>query len=222
MPTDKPLTISASSLSLYNECKRCFWLQLKQKRRRPSGPFPQITNGIDRVMKAYFDRYRGKGLPPELSGTFEGQLFPDQEKLDNWRAWQRGLAYYDKEKHAQFVSALDDLLLDNEGRHVPFDFKTKGAQVKEGAEEYNRLQLSCYALLLEENHLPSAGYGILMFVWPREVQDKLIIPFDQEMRRVETDPVAAKKLFYEAVDFLNGPAPAHVESCAFCAWNLME
>lgn len=222
MPTDKPLTISASSLSLYNDCKRCFWLQVKAKRRRPSGPFPSLPGGIDRVMKDYFDRYRATGLPPELKGKFNGRLYPDQDKLKNWRMWQRGLTYYDKEKHAQFVSALDDLLVDQNGRHVPLDFKTKGAEVKEGAEEYNRLQLDSYALLLEENHMSTAGYGLLMFLWPSEVRDGLVIPFNLEFRRLETDPSAAKKLFYEAVDFLNGPQPPHVESCAFCQWNLLE
>jgi len=220
MSTEKPLTISASSLSLYQDCQRCFWLQLKQKKRRPAGPFPSLPGGIDRVMKSYFDRFRITGLPPELKGKFEGRLFSDQEKLNNWRMWQRGLAYYDKQKHAQFVSALDDLLIDQDGKHVPLDFKTKGGQVKEGAEEYNRLQLSSYALLLEENHLTTAGYGLLMFVWPREVQDGLVIPFDVELRKVKTEPQDAKKLFYEAVDFLNGPTPPHVESCAFCQWNL--
>lgn len=222
MPTEKPLTISASSLTLYNECKRCFWLQVKGKKRRPSGPFPSLPGGIDRVMKDYFDHYRTAGLPPELQGKFEGRLYPDQDQLKNWRAWQRGLAYYDRDKHAQFVSALDDLLVDQSGQHVPLDFKTKGAEVKEGAEEFNRLQLASYALLLEENHMPTAGYGLLMFVWPQQVRDGLVIPFSWELRRVETDPQVAKKLFYEAVDFLNGPTPPHVESCAFCQWNLLE
>lgn len=218
----KPLTISATSLGLFLECKRCFWVQLKNGNRRPSGPFPALPGGIDRIMKTYFDKFRGKSLPPELNGKVEASLFPDQEKLDNWRMWQRGLAYYDKDKNAQFVSALDDLLVDTDGRYIPFDFKTKGAQVKEGAEKYNQLQINVYALLLEENRMETAGYGILMYLWPKEVQENLMIPFDMELRKVKTDSVSAKKLFYEAIDFLSGPTPAHIDDCKFCQWNRLE
>lgn len=209
-------------MKLFLECKRCFWLQVKQGLRRPSGPFPALPGGIDRVMKEYFDKYRSQGLPPELEGKIDARLFGDQEKLNNWRMWQRGLAYFDKDKNAQFVSALDDLLVDPKGRYIPFDFKTKGAQVKEGAEQYNQLQLNAYALLLEENQMETAGFGVLMYLWPKEVNNDLVIPFAMELRRVNTDPQAVKKLFYEAVRFLNGPSPSHVEDCKFCQWNLMD
>lgn len=218
----KPVTISATSLSLYLECKRCFWMQIKNGRRRPSGPFPALPGGIDRVMKEYFDSFRGKGLPPELIGKIDAELFSDQEKLNNWRMWQRGLAYFDKTKNAQLVSALDDLLVDGNGKYIPFDFKTKGAQVKEGAEKYNQLQIDTYALLLDENRMEIAGFGILMYLWPKGVNDNLIIPFAMELRRVNTDPAFAKKLFYEAIEFLNGPTPPHVEDCKFCQWNRLE
>lgn len=220
--TEKPITISATTLALFNDCKRCFWLQVRQKIRRPSGPFPALPGGIDRVLKKYFDDYRVQGLPPELEGKVDAKLFPDQVKINNWRMWQRGLAYYDKNLNAQFVSALDDLLVDVDGKYVPFDFKTKGAQVKDGAEIYNQLQMSAYSFLLQANRMETSGYGILMYLWPKEVLKNWVIPFEIELRRVQTYPDEIKKQFKQAVSFLHGPPPSHVEDCAFCQWNLMK
>ena len=42
---------------------------------RPRGIFPSLPSGMDRVIKTYFDHYRGS-LPPELVGEVEGKLIP--------------------------------------------------------------------------------------------------------------------------------------------------
>ncbi len=59
--------LSPSSLSLMNECQRCFWLTQHKIWKRPSGPFPQLPNGMDRVLKQHFDKFMKLGkLPPEI------------------------------------------------------------------------------------------------------------------------------------------------------------
>jgi hypothetical protein len=63
-------TISATSLGLLEDCPRCFWLQFNRGVKRPAGIFPSLPSGMDRILKAHFDRFRDAGtLPPELSRT---------------------------------------------------------------------------------------------------------------------------------------------------------
>jgi len=57
----KRVSLSASTLKLYLECPRCFWLQLNKKIVRPRGPFPSLSSGMDRILKNYFDTYRQQG-----------------------------------------------------------------------------------------------------------------------------------------------------------------
>ena len=67
--------LSATTLKLFQECPRCFWLHVNKKIERPRGPFPSLPSGIDRVLKTYFDGYRqDRELPPLIRGKFEGQL----------------------------------------------------------------------------------------------------------------------------------------------------
>ena len=51
-------TLSPSDLTfLWDECKRCFYLKVRENFRRPSAPFPSIFGLIDRLMK---DIYLGE------------------------------------------------------------------------------------------------------------------------------------------------------------------
>ena len=52
------MSLSASTLKLYLECPRCFWLHLNKRIERPRGPFPSLPSGMDRVLKGYFETYR--------------------------------------------------------------------------------------------------------------------------------------------------------------------
>src|SRR5271157_5281017 len=78
-----PYKFSPSSLSLLSECPKCFWLAFRKGIHQPSGIFPSLPSGMDKILKAHFDAFRDKGeLPPELAslkGTV--QLFQDKELL---------------------------------------------------------------------------------------------------------------------------------------------
>ena len=78
----KKIVLSPSSLSVFMECPRCFWLQIVKKKRRPSGAFPSLPSGMDRVLKEHFDRCRKKGIfPPDIDGKIKGKLFNDMNIL---------------------------------------------------------------------------------------------------------------------------------------------
>lgn len=84
MPNRK-IMLSPSTLNLYLECPRCFWLDKIKGIKRPRGIFPSLPSGMDLVIKNYFDKYRLKGeLPEEIKNKIKGKLFPDMETLKKW------------------------------------------------------------------------------------------------------------------------------------------
>jgi len=114
----KPLKLSPSSLNLFKECPRCFWLQLKKVYKRPQGIFPSLPGGMDKVLKAHFDSFMEQNkLPPEIKeyGLNNGyKLFSDKAKLDIWRNNFKGIQYKDKTSGVLLRGAVDNILQNKE------------------------------------------------------------------------------------------------------------
>jgi len=80
----KPIKLSPSKLNEFNACSRCFYDAYTLGIKKPRGIFPSLPGGLDRVLKVYFDKFRGT-LPPELKGKLPGALMTDMEKMNKWR-----------------------------------------------------------------------------------------------------------------------------------------
>ena len=212
--------LSPSTLNVFLECPRCFWLDKTKNIKRPRGIFPSLPGGMDRAIKTHFDTFRAKGaLPPELDGKdFEGiKLYSDQTQLNRWREWRTGLVYQD-EGASILSGALDDLLVKG-NRYIPFDYKTKGSvTTKEDAVKYYQNQLDCYALLLEENHLPTAGHAFLLYYSPKNVSERGNVLFELQAIKIATDVERARTTFRKAVTLLKGAQPTSGINCEYCAW----
>ena len=77
------MQLSASSLSVFKDCKRCFYLDKKMKAPRPRGIFSSLPGGIDGLLKKRLDEYRGR-LSPDLEDLrIEAALINRLEKLQN-------------------------------------------------------------------------------------------------------------------------------------------
>jgi hypothetical protein len=214
------IQLSASTLSLYRECPRCFWLHFNRRIQRPRGIFPSLPGAMDNVIKAYFDEYRQRNLlPPEIMGEVTGSLISDKYLLAKWRDWRTGLRFIDKDKSALLRGALDDCLIDD-GYHVPIDFKTRGSAAgKEYARKYYSLQMSCYSLLLRENGFQTADFAYLIFYYPASVKEKGIVEFSVDTIKLETDAEFARTTFHAAIDLLRAPdAPEKHSDCEYCHW----
>ncbi len=135
--------LSPSSLSLMNECPRCFWLAQHKVWKRPSGPFPQLPNGMDRVLKQHFDKFMKKEiLPPELCNNNHCEnmkLFDDEKLLKEWRNARKGLWFENKEGNI-LHGGIDNVLV-KEKNLIVLDYKTKGSPAKEDAHKNNQHQL---------------------------------------------------------------------------------
>lgn len=212
------IKLSPSTLNLFLECPRCFWLHINKGIHRPRGIFPSLPGGMDGVIKDYYDGYRGS-LPPEIVGKVAGKLFSDKQVLTKWRNWRTGLEYTDEETGATLFGALDDCLVDGD-HYVPLDYKTRGSAPKEGTSEgYYGNQLNCYTLLLKENNYPVNGFGYLVYYYPKAVKENGIVQFDVYPVQLKTDAEVARKTFKDAVALLSGPEPKKHSNCAYCSWS---
>lgn len=222
------IRLSPSTLNLYKDCPRCFWLHMNEKISRPRGIFPSLPSSMDLVIKDYFDTYRG-ALPPELEGNVEGVLLEDLTLLAKWRNWRTGLTYYDKNLDAQLSGALDDCLVvqsaNKKGNTLfaPLDYKTRGSAPKEGGSEaFYQHQLDAYALLLEANGYPSTDFAYLVYYYPKEVHEYGTVNFFVKSVRLETSKDRARALFESAIRFLQGEPPSTHNgkaTCEYCSWH---
>jgi hypothetical protein len=216
----KLIKLSPSTLNLFLECPRCFWLHINENIHRPRGIFPSLPGGMDLVIKDYFDKYREKNeLPPELQGKIDAKLFHDHALLNKWRNWRTGLEYKDENLGVTLFGALDDCLEDN-GKYMPLDYKTRGFPPKDGdSEKYYGNQLDCYALLLQENGYPVGDYGYLVYYFPEHVEENGTVIFNVKPIQLKIDPNRAKKTLKDAIKLLDGPIPAHHSECEYCIWG---
>lgn len=209
--------LSASSLSIFLECPRCFWLQVREDIRRPQGPFPSLPSGIDAVLKTAMDGCRKRGqLPLELKDVTSGELYPDMAKLARWRDSLRGdLRYTDTARGIEVVGGIDDLIVEG-GKFTPLDFKTRGWAVKEDSHRHYEHQLDLYAWLFEKLGNPTSGRGILLFYSPTSYEGNGTVKFRIEPVVLKTDPRRADDLLERAIKILGGPRPKRHAACPFC------
>ena len=213
------IRLSPSTLNLFLECPRCFWLHINQRIHRPRGIFPSLPNGMDNVIKVYFDKYRKQGkLPPEIEGQVQGKLIPDLNLLNKWRNWRTGLEHKDESLGVTLFGALDDCLKHGDF-YIPLDYKTRGFPPKEGdSEKYYSNQLNCYSLLLQENGYQVKDFSYLVYYYPKQVKENGKIDFEVKPIRIKTDPNLAKKTLKDAIKLLSGPIPSHHSECEYCVW----
>jgi hypothetical protein len=215
------MQLSSSALSVFVDCKRCFFLDRKMKAPRPRGIFPSLPGGVDGILKKRLDSFRGQ-LPPEFVAVPELQgwtLFDDAEKLSKWRQWnsKEALKYTDAKGNI-LVGGLDDVLSNGDGILAPADYKTKGSEpCQEDCEKYYKRQLDIYALLLStRKDFQVAEFGALFYFWPIEDGDGLV-KFESKTFFMDVSAARAKDLFNEALKLLaQDELPEADPGCEYC------
>ncbi len=208
--------LSPSSLNLMENCERCFWLDKHKVWKRPEGIMASLMNGMDRIIKTHFDKFRDKGLlPPELnkSECKDGcKLFDDCEKLKIWRNNLKGIQYKDKNGNLLF-GAVDNILVKGK-KLIVLDYKTRGFALKEDTADHYQNQLNLYNLLLRKNGYETEDYAFLLFYVPKEILPTGEILFDTHLVKRKIDVKLAEKLFEKAIELLNGDCPK--KTCVWC------
>ncbi|MBI4140890.1 PD-(D/E)XK nuclease family protein [Candidatus Woesearchaeota archaeon] len=216
------IKVSPSSLNLFLECPRCFWMQVIKNVKRPSGPFPSLPSGMDIVIKKHFDSFMERGeLPPELrkEDCIKGcTLFDDKETLKTWRNNFQGIQHTDKETGILLHGAIDTLLVHN-GKLIVLDFKTRGFPLKEDTHENYQTQMDMYNFLLRANGYATENYAYLLFYYPDKVTEKGDVIFETKLVKISIDSERGEFVFKRAIDTLqHKEPPVQSEQCEFCKW----
>jgi len=205
------IRLSPSSLNLLLECPRCFWLYVNKGIERPRIPVATITTGLDRIIKDYFNFYRTKNiLPPILEGKLKATLISSLPK----RGW---LEYVDLKEDAKLGGYLDECLKFSDDYYAALDHKTRGLAPEEIHQSY-QLQMDVYTFLLEENGFPTRRVAYIVYYIPKVIDKDSNFHFDIHLKEIKTDPLFAKRVFYEAIKIIKGPIPQLNDSCQFCKW----
>jgi hypothetical protein len=203
--------LSASTLKLFQECPRCFWLHINQKLERPRGPFPSLPSGIDRVLKGYFDQYRKEGiLPPLVHGKLEGKLATSALTL----------GFNDPLTKARLWGKLDDCVILPDQRLAPLDHKTRASAPADVSysEKYYKFQMDIYTLLLERNGYRTSRNAYIVYYFPLDGTLHEGFPFGVAVHTIATDPEGAYRVFADACHCLEGSLPPSGVACEFCRW----
>jgi len=212
--------LSPSKLNLFLECPRCFWLANVKNIKRPSGAFPSLPSGMDRILKDHFDRFMLKGtMPPELNNLIGYSLFSDEEKLAVWRNNRKGIQFEDPETGVLLRGAVDNILVKG-NKVVVLDYKTRGYPLKEDTHVHYILQMDLYNFLLRKNGYETEDYTYLLFYHPQKVNKKGDVVFNTDLIKIKTNPARGEKVFRDAIKVLQEEeAPEPCEGCAYCKWR---
>lgn len=214
-----PHTLSPSSLGLLKDCPRCFWLAIKKGIKRPSGPFPSLPSGMDKVLKIHFDAFRERGqLPPELIGV-DAELFNNAELLKLWRNNFKGIRWTDA--NGNVIHGAIDNLLQKGKKLIVLDYKTRGYPLKEDTAESYHNQLDIYNFLFRKNGYQTEDYSYLLFYHPKEVDANGNFIFNTDLIKVEVSITNAETIIKTALEVLGKEMPESGDECGFCEWAEM-
>jgi len=212
--------LSPSTLNLFIDCPRCFWLQFNKGIKRPSGIFPSLPSGMDAILKKYFDKFMKEGkLPPELKGL-KVKLFDDEALLKEWRSNFKGIQYEDKKGNI-LRGAVDNILVKGK-KLIVLDYKTRGFPLKEDTHEHYIHQLNIYNFLLRKNDYDTEDYAYLLFYYPKEVDKKGDVVFYTKLLKIPINVKKAEKLFKDALKCLEGKMPDVGKDCEYCGYKNNE
>jgi len=216
-PESKPLKLSPSSLNTFRACPRCFWMNV-HGHGAPSGPFPSLPGGIDIILKNYYDKHR-PALPPILKNKIEAKLV-DQATADRIRKY---IYWNDEQTGASLRGKMDDCFIDETGKLIVMDNKTRGFPLKEEPSDLDDIyafQLDAYAFLLKQNGHTVSNVGYLVYYIPEQTDDiEKGVRFGVHLKKLKLNPDRVPEVFRAAVKVAqHAKPPAKHDECEMCHW----
>ena len=196
---------------LYEECKRCFYLKVKENIPRPSTPFPGVFTTLNSMVQT---KLIGKNLItlsqdlPDCT-VINQEIFVESKTIPNTSCYIKG-------KY--------DLLGKNpDGTYTVVDLKIS-LPSEEKIEKY-KTQLFSYKFALENpvssTPIKITKMGLLIF-YPEYVDfidETSKVNFPPKWMEIPTDEKAFYNFIKEVDDLLEGPVPEMNPSCKFCEYS---
>lgn len=163
-----PFKVSRSKIELFMQCPRCFWLDVRLKITRPSGPPFNINKTIDELYKKEFDAHRTTQTPHPIMVAGGLKAVPMQhQNLEDWRNTFVGVTTIHKPTNLHVFGGIDDVWINDNGEAIVVDYKatSKNKEVTIDSDwqiSYKR-QLEVYQWLLRQNGLQVSDTGYFVY-----------------------------------------------------------
>ena len=215
------IKLSRSSLKLFQDCPRCFWLDLHHKARRPPG-FPYtLSIAVDFLVKQEFDKYRRQGtLPPVLARHIKDATLYDGPELPQWRDNFKGVQHFDEDLNAMLYGAVDDVLKFADGSLAVIDYKSSGAREIKIYDDYQK-QMDIYSYILARNGFQThpEAYFVFYQVDKSGGGFQNALPFIEQLKAIKVDKSWVGDVFEQAVMVARRDTPPDLETpCEHCIY----
>ncbi len=160
--------VSRSKIELFMQCQRCFWLDVRLKITRPSGPPFNINKAIDELLKKEFDTYRLQQKPhPWMIENNIAATPMQHDDLETWRHNFTGVFTHHQPTNLHVFGAIDDLWKGDDGKLIVVDYKAtaKSSEISINSDwqiSYKR-QLEVYQWLLRQNGFDVSDTGYFVY-----------------------------------------------------------
>ena len=216
------IKISRSGLKLFQECPRCFWLDVHHKiKRPPSFPYT-LSSAVDFLVKQEFDKYREQGtLPPVLARHLAGdaKLYSGPE-LPTWRENFKGVQYFDEDLNAMLYGAVDDVLQLADGSLAVIDYKSSGSREIKIYDDYQK-QMDIYTYLLDRNGFKTHTEAYFVFYQVDKTGGGFqnALPFIESLKAIKVDKSWVANAFEQAIAVARQDTPPEViMPCPHCVY----
>jgi hypothetical protein len=203
---------------LWEECKRCFYLKVREGFRRPSTPMAKIFTVIDGEMKKCFEGKRTEKMMPFLPpGIVDASV--------SW-VQSRPVEVAGHESSVVIRGKIDTLVRFDDNSFGVIDFKTS-ARRAEHVRLYGR-QLHAYAIALEMaaaghvNLSPIRRLGLLVYEPQKFAQlamSEASLTGGMSWIPVERDDKKFFAFLGEILEVLERPGPPPAEGCEWCEYR---
>lgn len=230
----EPFKLSRSKIELFMQCPRCFWLDVRLKITRPSGPPFNINKTIDELFKKEFDVHRAAGTPHPIMTTnkLTGIVPFAHTDLDKWRYNFTGVVALHQPTNLHIFGAVDDVWIDEKGDLMVVDYKAtskaKEVNIDSDWQIMYKRQMEVYQWLLRQNGFTVSDTGYFVYTNARmDVEgfgdrlefDTKLIPYTGNDDWVEKTLLEMKK----AMDDDGMPPVGHevmdpTKDCEYCMY----
>jgi hypothetical protein len=223
--------LSRSKVELFQQCKRCFYLDRRLGISRPPGfPF-SLNSAVDSLLKKEFDVHRENGTPHPLMTSAGIDAVPFRHtELEIWRSNFKGIRIPHPSSGFELFGAVDDIWQENgTGRLLVVDYKAtaKDAEVSLDAEwqdGYKR-QVEFYQWLLQQKGFEVSPTAWFVYVngckdrpgFDAKLEFRIsLLPHEGKTDWVEGTVLEAKEILDQS------RAPARDLDCPYCSYVAQE
>lgn len=212
--------LSPSGLYTYSDCQSCFWADNHFK-KPPMLPL-LLNSAMDSILKSRYDQFREQGaFPPEAESLLEekAQPFTDLQKLNLWRNSLTELRIVNEDVGYMLQGKIDDVMVEEDGRLIPADYKSSGNPPSEDKQKYYRDQLAAYGLMFKQGGFQVSDRAYLLHYFVKDKNDPSdCVQFDCCVDKVDISVDEIESKISLMVSLLNGTYPGPNPDCEKCEY----